>query len=447
MKIILEDYSELFDVYLAKGELPEYAQGDVLAKYIKDVLDDPGNHHLCTTDPVWKDLLKSSLLDFFRQLLSHMMELEKEEAKEKKYMSNFQRADIKGKRLMWPLMEEDIQRLYPPSEVNLEGYVQLMKENKIPKDLIFDALVSDWYEACEKRIAKDKQRLLDTYKADYENQAKLAGNEDYKTIKNTEAVLFKYPALKEILRMMGREKEMNTKEEDSTLTRYIPLLLAHSKSKEEIEGIRTGDDLNTLLPTEVAWLSDPKTELFFFQKFASKQLQLFASKPPSIQQKKTEQKTQKKPRLQEGPMIICLDTSSSMMGRPERISKSMVMQILQTAKRKNRKCFLITYSVHAKALDISKPEHWSKVKLFLKNQFTGGTDGEYMLAFALDALKTDNYSMADVLIISDFEFNLPLSTTRKRMEEEQEKGTRFYGLQIGKVHSGYDKVLDRIWSI
>ena len=137
MKIILEDYSELFDVYLTKGELPEYAQGDVLAKYIKDVLDDPGNHHLCTTDPVWKDLLKSSLMDFFRQLLPHMMELEKEEAKEKKYMSNFQRADIKGKRLMWPLIEEDIQRLYPPSEVNLEGYVQLMKENKIPKDLIF----------------------------------------------------------------------------------------------------------------------------------------------------------------------------------------------------------------------------------------------------------------------------------------------------------------------
>ena len=79
MKIILEDYSELFDVYLTKGELPEYAQGDALAKYIKDVLDDPGNHHLCTTDPVWKDLLKSSLMDFFRQLLPHMMELEKEE--------------------------------------------------------------------------------------------------------------------------------------------------------------------------------------------------------------------------------------------------------------------------------------------------------------------------------------------------------------------------------
>lgn len=322
-----------------------------------------------------------------------------------------------------------------------------MKEKKISKDLIFDALVSDWSDACEKRIAKSKQKLLDNYKNHFMTQAKQAGNEDYRTIQKTAEVLVKYPALQEILQLMGREKEKNTQEEDSTITRYIPLLLAHSKSKEEIEGIRFGDDLNNMLPTEVTWLSEPETEVYFFQKFASKQLQLFASKPPTIQQKKTDQEKQKKPRLQEGPMIISVDTSASMHGLSERIAKSMTMQILQTAKRKNRKCFLITYSVRAKALDISKPKHWSKVKSFLKNQFSGGTDGEYMLAFVLDALNTDNYSMADVLIISDFEFNLPLSPTRKKIEEEQKKGTRFYGLQIGKVHNGYDKILDRIWRI
>ena len=155
MNKILRDYSELFDVYLETEELPLYAQGDVLAKYIKDVLDDPGNHHLCTTDPIWKDLLKSSLMDFFRQLLPHIMELEKEEAKEKERIKNFQKVDIKGKRLMWPLVEEDVHRLYPPSDVNLEGYIELMKDKKIPKDVIFDALVSDWSNACEVRIAKD----------------------------------------------------------------------------------------------------------------------------------------------------------------------------------------------------------------------------------------------------------------------------------------------------
>lgn len=83
----------------------------------------------------------------------------------------------------------------------------------------------------------------------------------------------------------------------------------------------------------------------------------------------------------------------------------------------------------------------------MKNRFTGGTDGEMMLGFALDALNTDNYSMADVLIISDFEFNLPFTATRKEIENEKKKGTRFYGLQIGKAWNDYDKVLDKIWKI
>ena len=150
----------MFDVYLEKEELPEYMQGDVLAKYIKEVLDDPGNRYLCKTDPIWKDLLKSSLLDFFRQLLPNIMKLEK-----------------------------DIRRLYPPSDVNMEGYIQLMKEQKISRDLIFNALVGDWSDACEKRITKKKQKLLDYYKEHFITQAKLAGNEDYKTIKKKTDVL------------------------------------------------------------------------------------------------------------------------------------------------------------------------------------------------------------------------------------------------------------------
>ena len=289
--------------------------------------------------------------------------------------------------------------------------------------------------------------MLDKCKEVFISRVRQAGKEDYSIIKKSADILVKYPQLQEILQLMGREKEKNTKEEDSTITRYIPLLLAHSKSKEEIGGIRVGDDLNAMVPTEVAWLSEPETELLFFQKFASKQLQLFASKPPVIQQKKTDQEKKKKPRLQEGPMIISVDTSGSMHGLPERVAKSMTMQILQTAKRKNRKCFLITYSVRAKVLDISRPEHWSEVHSFLKKQFIGGTDGEMMLTFALDALNTDNYSMADVLIISDFEFDLPLSSTRKRIVDEKKKGTRFYGLQIGRVRSDYDKIMDKIWSI
>lgn len=447
MQKILEDYSELFDFYLEKETLPEYCQSDVMAHYLKDMLDDPSNRHLCTTDPIWRDLLKNSLLDFFRRLLPYIRNLEEEEAKEKKYMRNFHRATLNNKRTMWENIVRYISNQYPPSKVNLNGYVRLMKDKTTSKESIFDALIKDWEKACEERIAQNKKDLLEKYKNGFEEWVQQVGKEDYRTIQKTNDIFYKYPLLKEIIEMMGREKEKHSEEEDSTITRHIPLLLAHSKSKEEIEGIRMGDELNALVPTEVTWLSEPKTELLFFQKFASKQLQLFASKPPTIQHKKTEHKQQKKPRLQEGPMIVCVDTSASMGGKPQRIAKSMVMQLLQTAKRKKRKCYLITFAVRAKILDISRPEHWSKVKLFMQDVFTGGTDGEEMLKAALKALQTEQYSMADVLVISDFEFGLPLSKTKKQIEEEQNKGVRFYGLQIGQINYGYEKVLDKIWII
>ena len=87
------------------------------------------------------------------------------------------------------------------------------------------------------------------------------------------------------------------------------------------------------------------------------------------------------------------------------------------------------------------------VKKFLEEGFSGGTNGEQMLSVALDALQTRDFCMADVLIISDFEFPLPISDTCKRMETEHAKGTRYYGLQIGETKNPYDKVLDKIWQL
>ena len=68
-----------------------------------------------------------------------------------------------------------------------------------------------------------------------------------------------------------------------------------------------------------------------------------------------------------------------------------------------------------------------------------------MLDAALKMLYSAKYAMADVLVISDFEFELPRPSTRERMRLEHEKGTRFYGLQIGSYRNPYNEILDRIW--
>ena len=55
--------------------------------------------------------------------------------------------------------------------------------------------------------------------------------------------------------------------------------------------------------------------------------------------------------------------------------------------------------------------------------------------------------MADVLIISDFYFPLPIEPTKKKMLVEHNKGTRFYGLKIDSTDKLYDKILDKTWNI
>ena len=55
--------------------------------------------------------------------------------------------------------------------------------------------------------------------------------------------------------------------------------------------------------------------------------------------------------------------------------------------------------------------------------------------------------MADVLIISDFEFPIPQKQTQSKIEQNRVLGTRFYGLKIGRSSDRYDKILDRLWVI
>lgn len=70
-----------------------------------------------------------------------------------------------------------------------------------------------------------------------------------------------------------------------------------------------------------------------------------------------------------------------------------------------------------------------------------------MLKIALRVLETETYSLADILIISDFEFSKPIKNTIDKMCEERAMGVRFYGLQIGTASREYDKILDRIWKV
>lgn len=153
--------------------------------------------------------------------------------------------------------------------------------------------------------------------------------------------------------MKGMAKDVLTEMENETLRRIPKSLKRHARtigrtggmgtelgrtfsraSKSDISGITIGDDLNSLLPSEIAVLSDRRTENIFYKNFAEKRLQVFASAYAG----------EKKRDRQDGPVIICLDTSSSMNGEPAKVAKMLTIAVSIYAMRRRRKVFVIKYS-------------------------------------------------------------------------------------------------------
>lgn len=443
----MQYYSETFDFYMDSEDYPDFEPAnDILGQYIQSVVAD--NPQLDSQNPLWTEILKDDLMRFLQALLSLYEPIEKEHDKQSKMIYAFTKANMNGKRKMWNVVSQTIKQFYAAQEVNIEGYINQMQQmDEESKSMVLSVLAKDWEKANDEYMERIEKEILDKNKNIWECSVRDHGIEDYERVRKIEHVFYRYPALTEIVKIIGREQPENKKEQDDILFKYKPLIVSNHMTFKEVEEITTGRNLSHLVPTEIAFLADSFTESVFYQKFASYKLQLFSNRSKILGQEKTKQQICDKPRLQIGPIIVAVDTSESMYGQPEKIANSLLIQLVRMAKKQRRKCFLITFSVKAQTIDLAHPANWDKLKDFLDHGFSGGTNGEEMLKIALRVLETETYSLADILIISDFEFSKPIKNTIDKMCEERAMGVRFYGLQIGTVSREYDKILDRIWKV
>ncbi len=442
----IQEYDAAFDFYMEQGQLPDtLSEDDLLGGFIGQTIDD--NPQLASQDPLWQEMLKEEVMNFIKMMLEVFQPIERQYQEEMMLISLFVNGDIHQKRNLWRQASGIISNKYTPEEVNLEGYNQQFKDDKIDNETILDTLSKDWENACKEQKDKKEKEMLKRWQQQWERDLKEHGLSDYKSRKRIEKMFYSYPILREIVQLIGREQPQRDDEMDETIRRYLPILPSPPVPAAEAEEISNSSDLQHLLPSETAILSDPQTEALFYFKYATSKLQTFANRPKTESQLKTEQRKKKRPRLEKGPIIVSMDTSGSMQGKPEKVARSLLYQLLRMAKRQKRKCFLITFSIHAQCLDLTVSGAWSRLDSFLKDCFTGGTCGDEMLKAAIDMLHSKTFSMADVLIISDFYFPNPDQAILWRMSNERAKGTKFYGLRINSDSDVYDDILDKIWQV
>lgn len=243
----------------------------------------------------------------------------------------------------------------------------------------------------------------------------------------------KYPEIKEIVAKMGRVADANGKDR-LTIASGVEMKMEHSAGSD-IEGITVGDDLNSLLPLELAQYSDEDMEGLFIYKYRTRRLQTFRYKS---EMSKPSRKLGFTHASRKGPMIVCLDTSASMYGTPERISSTLISLLEETAEDLERDCFLIDFSVSTRAIDLMAKRKAERLKRIgitmmesaeadaspsdgdgqahtgrgIRRQPTtthlpfigGGTSAKKMMTQMFDLLDNDglHYVNADVLWITDF---------------------------------------------
>lgn len=437
-------YDDAFDFYMDRGRMPDGVPADdLLGGFMQQAINE--NPQINSQDPVWKDIMKEEILRFIEAMLKLFEPVEEQYRQEKNLIQVFAKGNIDKKRKLWPKVYSTVKQQFKPEEVNIDGYIQQFKDSD--PESVFGPLVKDWDTACDNHLTEYEAACIEKNKAYWEQSIREHGNTDYKERKKIQKMFYSYPQMVEIVNMIGREKPQREDEKDETIRRYLPLLPSPPIPAVEVEEITNGNNLQHLLPIETAILADHQTESLFYYKYAMSQLQLFANKPKMESRMKVEQSKKKEPRLEKGPIIVSIDTSGSMCGRPIELAICLLRQLLQMANKQKRKCFLISFSVRAQSIDLSKPGSWKKLDSFLSDYYSGGTDGNEMLKAGIKMLNSEKYAMADMLIISDFIFDPPNDRVSQFMQEERQKGTRFYGLQIGRDSHVYDTILDKVWQI
>ena len=206
-----------------------------------------------------------------------------------------------------------------------------------------------------------------------------------------------YATLKKIADLAGRFKKIAQKKQKTKQTKTM-----------ERKHVTLGQEVSRLLPTELANLITPHSRIDFLRRFSEQQTFIFDTKG--------------KDRRGKGPIIICMDESSSMTSIKEE-SKAFCMALLMIARKQKRDFAIIPFASNVGEVRIFKKGRATTNDLiaFSESFLGGGTNYEKPLRESLDILMQSEFNEADMLFVTDGSSFLPTSFIEEFNEIKKRK--------------------------
>ena len=209
--------------------------------------------------------------------------------------------------------------------------------------------------------------------------------------------------LGELARMVGRFKQDARALKRKTLERGVA----------EAYDIELGSELGRLIPAELLAMHHPVLKRDFHRRVLE----------GTVLQYRLRDDEQKG----KGPMVVCIDVSSSMQGDKEMWSKAVALTLMDIARRQRRLFRAVMFSsgdVSLKVLDLNRERRYApdlnKVVEMAEYFPGGGTDFETPIDAAVELLGEKKLKRGDIVIITDGESQVSpdwLARLRERKDE------------------------------
>lgn len=267
------------------------------------------------------------------------------------------------------------------------------------------------------------------------------------------------PELREVVRALGR---LHSREKDVSVAELVmaPIRRVEEVRREvqaphvpaETRGVERSAELARMLPSEALMLGHPKLRLLWHARRAERALLTYRVEGVAIERTLEERESEaqierKRPGQERGPIIVVVDTSGSMHGVPEQVAKALVLEALRTAHAERRRAFVYAYSGPGQILEHElslTPDGLGNLLSFLGFTFGGGSDEAGVVQRVLERLRSEHWSKADVMYVSDGEW--PVSQELEMsIGAARKSGTRFHGVQVGNVgRTGLHRLCDPV---
>ncbi len=194
-----------------------------------------------------------------------------------------------------------------------------------------------------------------------------------------------------------------------------------SKMGSEVYDVSNGRDLGRIIPSELSALSHRHFRRDFMKRFIEEKLLQYYLKVDKGR----------------GPLVVCLDGSSSMSGDKEVWSKAVCVTLLEYAKRQRRKFIVIVYSSKGspmKYFESRARNGWGMSEndiIELSEYFPGGgTDFQDPLDKASELLSQSKFNRGDVVFITDGECDVGNDWLNGFLELKHSLKFRIYSVLI-----------------